>query len=187
MNTHKIFKPSLMASQNIDSLVKTVVLDADCDNGTAVVIGAPTDTIFGETDANCFEADLTSTAADIVAIIDGDGNGTAEGYDVGLKDPRAFYNVAGYATRARVLQPFDEFVIENTAINGEYVAQTNIVVDTTVGQEGKFVLADAITGYAFAGEILAIDISIVVGNTYVGAGTLVRVVRNTPIADLVNP
>ena len=69
MNTHKIFKPSLMASQNIDSLVKTVVLDADCDNGTAVVIGAPTDTIFGETDANCFEADLASTAADVIAFL----------------------------------------------------------------------------------------------------------------------
>ena len=180
--THNVFEPKQMASLNVDSLVRTVVLTADVDNGTAVVIGNPGTTIFSEVEIGACSATKASAVGDVIAVIDGDGNSLADGYDVGLVDPRGFYNLANKATRARVLVAGDEFAIPTAAINGTFVAQPYVVVDITGGQEGKFELADSVEGYAFAGKILSRAIPVLYGATKVDF-TLIRVIRNSADAN----
>lgn len=178
-NTHVVFEPKQMMSLSNDSLVRTVVLDSDADNGTAVVLGLPLTTIFDEVEIGACNAIVASEITDVIAVLDGDGNGTADGYDVGLADPRHFYNVANKATRARILMPFDEFAMPTAAINGAFVAQTHIVVDTAAGEEGKFVLTDVAGAAAatFAGLILNRAIPVLFGNTKVDF-TMIRVIKN---------
>jgi hypothetical protein len=177
-NTHNVFEPKQMASVNVDSLVRSVVLASDVDNGTAVVLGVQPNTIFGEVEIGTYAATLASAQGDIISIIDGDGNSLLEGYDVGLVDPRGAYNPANKVTRARFLFVNDEFMIQTAAINGTFGSQGYVVVDTTGGQEGKFELIDNPAGYAFIGKIINRAVPILFGNTKVDF-TLIRVIRNS--------
>lgn len=184
--THNVFEPKQMASLNVDSLVRTVIPAADLDNGTLVVLGVPGTTIFGEVEIGAVPCTTASAASDVVAILDGDGNPKENGYDIGQIDPRGFYNVSGKATRARILVAGDEFMIPTAAINGTFVAQGYVTVDT--GNAGEMVLADSADGYAFAGKILSRAVPVLFGNTKVDF-TLIRVIRNganataIPVAD----
>ena len=173
--THNVFEPKQMASLNVDSLVRTVIPAADLDNGTLVVLGVPGTTIFGEVEIGAVPCTTASAASDVVAILDGDGNPKENGYDIGQIDPRGFYNVSGKATRARILVAGDEFMIPTAAINGTFVAQGYVTVDT--GNAGEMVLADSADGYAFAGKILTRAVPVLFGNTKVDF-TLIRVIRN---------
>ena len=173
--THNVFEPKQMASLNVDSLVRTVIPAADLDNGTLVVLGVPGTTIFGEVEIGAVPCTTASAASDVVAILDGDGNPKENGYGIGQIDPRGFYNVSGKATRARVLVAGDEFMIPTAAINGTFVAQGYVTVDT--GNAGEMVLADSADGYAFAGKILSRAVPVLFGNTKVDF-TLIRVIRN---------
>ena len=173
--THNVFEPKQMASLNVDSLVRTVIPAADLDNGTLVVLGVPGTTIFGEVEIGAVPCTTASAASDVVAILDGDGNPKENGYDIGQIDPRGFYNVSGKATRARILVAGDEFMIPTAAINGTFVAQGYVTVDT--GNAGEMVLADSADGYAFAGKILSRAVPVLFGNTKVDF-TLIRVIRN---------
>lgn len=173
--THNVFEPKQMASLNVDSLVRTVIPAADLDNGTLVVLGVPGTTIFGEVEIGAVPCTTASAASDVVAILDGDGNPKENGYDIGQIDPRGFYNVSGKATRARILVAGDEFMIPTAAINGTFVAQSYVTVDT--GNAGEMVLADSADGYAFAGKILSRAVPVLFGNTKVDF-TLIRVIRN---------
>lgn len=173
--THNVFEPKQMASLNVDSLVRTVIPAADLDNGTLVVLGVPGTTIFGEVEIGAVPCTTASAASDVVAILDGDGNPKENGYDIGQIDPRGFYNVSGKATRARVLVAGDEFMVPTAAINGTFVAQGYVTVDTA--NAGEMVLADSADGYAFAGKILSRAVPVLFGNTKVDF-TLIRVIRN---------
>ena len=173
--THNVFEPKQMASLNVDSLVRTVIPAADLDNGTLVVLGVPGTTIFGEVEIGAVPCTTARAASDVVAILDGDGNPKENGYDIGQIDPRGFYNVSGKATRARILVAGDEFMIPTAAINGTFVAQGHVTVDT--GNAGEMVLADSADGYAFAGKILSRAVPVLFGNTKVDF-TLIRVIRN---------
>lgn len=175
MADHKIFKPVSMASLNVDSLVNVVVLEADADNGTFVVLGDATETIFGETEEGCYEAALANAIANVVAVLDGDTNGLADGYDVGLRDPRKAYNKAGTPTRARLLAAGDVFAIEEKAING--IAAAYVIIDATAGEEGKLEFTADVTGAAFYGKVIGGG-TIVVGGTYVDDAVLIRVIKN---------
>lgn len=173
--THNVFEPKQMASLNVDSLVRTVIPAADLDNGTLVVLGVPGTTIFGEVEIGAVPCTTASAASDVVAILDGDGNPKENGYDIGQIDPRGFYNVSGKATRARILVAGDEFMIPTAAINGTFVAQGYVTVDTR--NAGEMVLADSADGYSFAGKILSRAVPVLFGNTKVDF-TLIRVIRN---------
>lgn len=173
--THNVFEPKQMASLNVDSLVRTVIPAADLDNGTLVVLGVPGTTIFGEVEIGAVPCTTARAASDVVAILDGDGNPKENGYDIGQIDPRGFYNVSGKATRARILVAGDEFMIPTAAINGIFVAQGYVTVDT--GNPGEMVLANSADGYAFAGKILSRAVPVLFGNTKVDF-TLIRVIRN---------
>ena len=173
--THNVFEPKQMASLNVDSLVRTVIPAADLDNGTLVVLGVPGTTIFGEVEIGAVPCTTASAASDVVAILDGDGNPKENGYDIGQIDPRGFYNVSGKATRARVLVAGDEFMVPTAAINGTFVAQGYVTVDTA--NAGEMVLANSADGYAFAGKILSRAVPVLFGNTKVDF-TLIRVIRN---------
>lgn len=173
--THNVFEPKQMASLNVDSFVRTVIPAADLDNGTLVVLGVPGTTIFGEVEIGAVPCTTASAASDVVAILDGDGNPKENGYDIGQIDPRGFYNVAGKATRARVLVAGDEFMVPTAAINGIFAAQGYVTVDTA--NAGEMVLADSADGYAFAGKILSRAVPVLFGNTKVDF-TLIRVIRN---------
>lgn len=180
--THNVFQPIQMASMNVDNYVRTVVLTADIDNGTFVVVGDPSTTIFSEDEVGCNAATLSASVSSLVAVVDGTKNPLSEGtYDVGLNDPRAAYNPANYATRVRILQPFDEFVILTSFINGNYVAQPYVIVDVTGGEEGMLEYSQTISEEYFVGEILTRTYPIMIGKTVVN-GTLIRVMRNQQIS-----
>lgn len=182
--THNVFEPKQMASLNVDSLVRTVIPAADLDNGTLVVLGVPGTTIFGEVEIGAVPCTTARAASDVVAILDGDGNPKENGYDIGQIDPRGFYNVSGKATRARILVAGDEFMIPTAAINGTFVAQGYVTVDT--GNAGEMVLADSADGYSFAGKILSRAVPVLFGNTKVDF-TLIRVIRNGANATAIPP
>lgn len=182
--THNVFEPKQMASLNVDSLVRTVIPAADLDNGTLVVLGVPGTTIFGEVEIGAVPCTTASAASDVVAILDGDGNPKENGYDIGQIDPRGFYNVSGKATRARILVAGDEFMIPTAAINGTFVAQGYVTVDTR--NAGEMVLADSADGYSFAGKILSRAVPVLFGNTKVDF-TLIRVIRNGANATAIPP
>ncbi|MDD3063888.1 MAG: hypothetical protein PHX50_13860 [Massilibacteroides sp.] len=179
--SHKVFKPVSMASMNIDSLVKPVVIASDVDNGVFVKIGDAGSTIFGEVEEGCVSAVLASAKTDVVGVIDSSANPLADGYDVGLQDPRDVYSKANIPTRARLLFPFDEFLVETAAINGTLGANKHVVIDTTLGQSGKLIYANTFEDCAFVAQIIATGVPIVVGGTYIGAGTLLRVIRNAGV------
>jgi hypothetical protein len=109
-----------------------------------------------------------------------------EGYDIGIIDPRAAYNPADYSTRARILQPFDEFVILTSFINGSFSAQPYVIVDVTGGEEGMLEYANSISEEYFVGEIISLTYPLMIGKTLVN-GAHIRVMRNQQISSFYTP
>lgn len=116
-NTHVIFQPLRMASQDVASYDRTIVAAVDLDNGNLVIETTPATTTYGTTDLNAYTATAPSAVAtQKLLVVDSSEVGRLEGtFKVDVADPRWSYVPAGTPAKARQLMVGDEFAVSANA------------------------------------------------------------------------
>lgn len=159
---HAIVKIGKMASTNLDSKLRSVILSADTDNGAHVVLGAEVAGQNGVYNA----AAPTDVTTQKVLVVEAPVLVETAGYRIGDEDPRKFYSPAGRPVRARELVVGDEITI---SVDGFSAAPT--VGKYAVPANGATKLAPAadLTGAtAVAYQVVKRD-DIAVGTVFVEA------------------
>jgi hypothetical protein len=166
---YAIVKPGKMASQTIDTLLRSVQLSADAENGAHVVLGAE---VAGQNGVYACAAP-TDVTTQKVYVIEAPVLVETGGYRIGDQDPAKFINKSGRVVRARALREGDEITV---SIDGFSSAPT--VNQYAVPANGATKLAPAASlagGTAVAYQVIKRD-DISVGTGFVQAYKL-RVVK----------
>ncbi len=116
-NTHIIFQPLRMASQDVVSYDRTITCAADLDNGALVIETVPATTTYSVNDlvnyVGTAPADVTT---DSLLIVDSGEVARIGGeFRIDVADPRYNYLPATVTGKARQLTLGDEFAISATA------------------------------------------------------------------------
>lgn len=160
-NTHIIFQPLKMASQDVVSFDRTIVGATDFDNGAFLIETTPATTIFGKNDLNVYTATAPTTAGlalERLLVVDSSEVARIDGtFKINLLDPRYNYVPAGVTAKARQLVQGDEFLISATAFSstptvGQFAIPQN--GDTRLApsatQTGAKVIVKIIDNYTFS-------------------------------------
>lgn len=133
LNTHIIFQPLRMASQDVVSYDRTITCASDLDNGALVIETTPATTTYGTTDlVNYVGTAPAAVATDKLLIVDSSEVARIGGeFRINVADPRYNYVPAGVTCKARQLQVGDEFAVSANAF-----AATPTVGQYTYGANG---------------------------------------------------
>lgn len=116
-NTHLIFQPLRMASQDVVSFDRSIVSTSDLDNGNLIIEATPSTTTYGITDLIDYISSAPSDVdKNVVLIVDSGEVGRIGGeFRINTADPRYNYVPAGVTARARMLTVGDEFAVSSGA------------------------------------------------------------------------
>lgn len=135
-NTHVIFQPLRMASQDVPSYDRTIVSAVDLDNGNFVIETTPADTAYtGVKDLNTYNATApTAVETQKLLVVDSSEVARIDGeFKIDTVDPRKNYVPTGIACKARQLMQGDEFVISaNAFATAPTVGQYAMGANTTL-------------------------------------------------------
>jgi hypothetical protein len=127
-NTHAIFEKGIMASTQLDHLLRNVQAHADLDNGAIVTAAS---LVSGEEDLYTSAAP-TDVTADVMYIVDAPKRTLInDKYALDeIKDPREFYTVSGKSARVRKPQVGDTCYLSaagfaSTPTVGQYAVPAN--------------------------------------------------------------
>lgn len=159
-NTHLIFQPLRMASQDVNSFDRTITCAADLDNGAFVIETTPTQTQWSTNDMNSYIATAPATAGlslDNLLVVDSSDVARIEGFKVNVADPRYNYVPAGTPAKARQLVAGDEFAISAGAFSstptvGQFAIPANGVytLAPSATQTGAKVIVKIISAWTFS-------------------------------------
>ena len=159
-NTHLIFQPLRMASQDVGSLDRTITCVADLDNGAFVIETTPTQTQWATNDMNSYIATAPTTAGlnlkDLL-VIDSSDVARIDGFKVNVADPRYNYVPAGTPAKARLLTKGDEFAISASAFSsaptvGQFAIPANGIytLAPSATQTGAKVIVEIVSAWTFS-------------------------------------
>lgn len=154
-NTHVIFQPLRMASQDVASYDRTIVGAVDLDNGNLVIETTPADTAFaGVKDLNAYNATApTAVATQKLLIVDSTEVARIDGeFKINVVDPRRNYVPAGIPCKARQLMQGDEFAVSANA----FVTAPK-VGEFAMGANGAFTFAPSTTAPTTATGCAVVD------------------------------
>lgn len=159
-NTHIIFQPLKMASQDIVSFDRTITCAADLDNGSFVIETTPTQTQWATNDMNSYIATAPATAGlalDRLLVVDSSDVARIEGFKINVADPRYNYVPAGTPAKARQLVEGDEFAVSATAFTsaptvGQFAipANTLYTLSPSATQTGAKVIVKIVSAWTFS-------------------------------------
>lgn len=130
-NTHNIFEPLRMASQDVVSLDRSIVAAVDLDNGAIVVETTPATNVFGKNELDAYNATAPSDiTTQNILVVDSGEVARIEGFRIDVADPRYNYVPSGVVAKARALHVGDEFTVTagcfaTAPTVGQYVAPAN--------------------------------------------------------------
>lgn len=131
-NTHNIFEPLRMASQDVVVLDRSIVGASDLDNGYIVVETTPATNVFGTNELDVYNATAPAdiTTENILIVDSGDVARIDGSFRIDVADPRYNYVPAGVTARARQLHVGDEFNVSASCFAvaptvGQFVAPAN--------------------------------------------------------------
>lgn len=136
-NTHNIFEPLRMASQDVVSYDRSIVCASDLDNGAIVIETTPSTNVYGTNELDTYTATAPAAATtDVALIVDAGDVARIEGFRINVTDPRYNYVPAGTVAKARQLIVGDEFNVSSGAFAstptvGQYVGVANSVTTFT--------------------------------------------------------
>lgn len=141
-NTHVIFQPLRMDSQDVASRDRTITAAVDLDNGNLVIETVPATTTYGVNDlVNYVATAPAAVATDVLLVVDsGEVARIGGDFRIDVADPRYNYVPAGVTCKARQLTVGDEFAISS---NGFASAPT--VGQFAIGANGALTFAPAAT------------------------------------------
>ena len=117
LNTHIIFQPLRMASQDVVSYDRTVTCASDLDNGALVIETTPATTTYGVSDlvnyVGTAPADVTTDA--LLIVDSGEVARIGGEFRINVADPRYNYVPATVSCKARQLMRGDEFAVSSGA------------------------------------------------------------------------
>lgn len=132
LNTHLIFQPLRMASQDTVSYDRTITAAVDLDNGNLVIETVPATTTYGVNDlVNYVGTAPAAVATDILLVVDSAEVARIGGeFKIDVTDPRYNYVPAGVTCKARQLVVGDEFAVSSSAFAsaptvGQYASGEN--------------------------------------------------------------
>jgi hypothetical protein len=133
INTHIIFQPLRMASQDTVSYDRTITSATDLDNGNLVIETVPATTTYGVNDLINYVGTVpgAAVATDIILVVDSGEVARIGGeFRVDTVDPRNNYVPATVPAKARQLVVGDEFAVSATAFTSlptvtQFVGATN--------------------------------------------------------------
>ena len=110
-NTHNIFEPLRMASQDVVSYDRSIVSTTDLDNGYIVVETVPATNVYGSNELDTYTATAPAnvTTENILVVDSGDVARIDGSFRIDVADPRYNYVPANVTARARQLLVGDEF------------------------------------------------------------------------------
>lgn len=110
-NTHNIFEPLRMASQDVVSYDRSIVSTTDLDNGYIVVETVPATNVYGSNELDTYTATAPAdvTTENILVVDSGDVARIDGSFRIDVADPRYNYVPANVTARARQLHVGDEF------------------------------------------------------------------------------
>lgn len=159
-NTHLIFQPLRMASQDVVSYDRTITCAADLDNGAFVIETTPTQNIWSKDDLNSYIATAPVTAGltlDNLLVVDSSDVARIEGFKINVADPRYNYVPAGTPAKARQLVAGDEFAISAGAFSsaptvGQFAIPANGVytLAPSATQTGAKVIVKIVSAWVFS-------------------------------------
>lgn len=116
-NTHIIFQPLRMASQDTTSYDRTITAAVDLDNGNLVIETVPATTTYGVNDlVNYVGTAPAAVASDVLLVVDSSEVARIGGeFRIDVADPRYNYVPAGVTCKARQLFVGDEFAVSSNA------------------------------------------------------------------------
>lgn len=126
MKKYTVIETGLMASDQNDSLVKSIISDEDLENGSHIVLGEPV-----KGDLNTYKAATpTDVTTQEVLVVASPVLVEVNGLRVASSDPRDFINPKGKPARALHLRTGDTLVISangftSTPVVGEYAVPVN--------------------------------------------------------------
>jgi len=153
-NTHIIFQPLRMASQDVVSYLRTLTSVTDLDNGSFVIETVPALTTFGKNDLNAYVATApTAVATQKLLVVDSGEVAFIDGeWKINTCDPRKNYIPAGVPMKARQIMQGDEFLVSASAFS---TAPT--VAQWAMGANGATKLAPSATLPTTATAFLVVE------------------------------
>lgn len=158
-NTHLIFQPLRMASQDVVSFDRSIVSTSDLDNGNLIIEATPSTTTYGVTDMITYIASApVDVDKNVVLIVDsGEVSRIGGEFRINTSDPRYNYVPTGVTGRARKLTVDDEFVISSGAFSsaptvGQFAIPANASLKFTPSatQTGARLICEVISTWTFS-------------------------------------
>lgn len=159
-NTHIIFQPLRMASQDVVSFDRTITCATDLDNGNFVIETTPTQTQWATNDMNSYIATAPTTAGlnlKTLLVVDSSEVGRIENFKVNVTDPRYNYVPAGTPAKARQLVQGDEFAVSASAFSstptvGQFAIPANgaFTLAPSATQTGAKVIVEIVSAWTFS-------------------------------------
>jgi len=152
-NTHIIFQPLRMASQDVASYDRVIVSATDLDNGALVIETTPANSTFASAlkDMNTYTATApTAVATQKLLVVDSSEVAFIDGeWRINTADPRKNYVPAGRPAKARQLMQGDEFLVSaNAFATAPTVGQYAVGANTLTTFAPSATLPTTATGFA---------------------------------------